>query len=82
MGHIFLEVQGLSRDVTRSVMPVRAKTPASDRLGITRWRVVLEAEKSRGRSPRGTVEMNLIRNCEVAGLIPGLVQWVEDPALL
>ena len=26
--------------------------------------------------------MNLIRNHEVVGSIPGLVQWVQDPALL
>ena len=26
--------------------------------------------------------MNLNRNRDVAGLIPGLAQWVEDPALL
>ena len=27
----------------------------------------------------GAAEMNLTSNCEVAGLIPGLVQWVKDP---
>ena len=27
-------------------------------------------------------EMNLTRNHEVLALIPGIVQWVKDPALL
>ena len=34
-----------------------------------------------GSSRRGTAEMNLTRNHEVASLIPGLAQQVEDPAL-
>ena len=29
----------------------------------------------------GSVEMNLISNHEVAGLIPGLIQWVKDLVL-
>ena len=29
----------------------------------------------------GTVEMNPTRNHEVAGLIPGLTQWVNNPVL-
>ena len=30
----------------------------------------------------GTVEMNLTRNHEVVGLIPGLAQRIKDPTLL
>ena len=30
----------------------------------------------------GAAEMNLTRNHEVRGLIPGLAQWVKDLAML
>ena len=38
--------------------------------------------ESEGSSYCGTVETNLTRNLEVAGLIPGLTQWVKDPVML
>ena len=38
--------------------------------------------KNSGSSCHGTAETNPTRNPEVAGLIPGLTQWVKDLALL
>ena len=34
-----------------------------------------------GSSPRGSAVTNLTRNHQVGGLVPGLTQWVKDPAL-
>ena len=36
----------------------------------------------KGSSRCGTEETNPARNHEVAGLLPGLTQWVKDPVLL
>ena len=44
---------------------------------------ILQIEMYLGWSSRhGAAETNLTRNHDIEGSIPGLTQWVEDPALL
>ena len=46
---------------------------------LTRMAVIKNTEN--WSSHHGTAEMNATRNHTVAGSIPGLAQWVEDPVL-
>ena len=46
------------------------------------WEVKRQERSITKSSHHGAVETNLTRNHEVEGLIPGLAQWVQDPALL
>ena len=48
---------------------------------FSKWEFIILSKINDLSSHRGSVEMNLTNNNEVVGLIPGLAQWVKDPAL-
>ena len=60
----------------------RRKSRRGDEEGKKKkWRIFPDKFHSRS-SHHGAAEMHPTSNHEVAGLIPGLIQWVKDPALL
>ena len=58
-------------NICNSVCSVLCWTKAQDQGSTSKGHLNLE------RSCRGAVEMNLARNDEVAGSIPGLAQWLK-----
>ena len=63
------------------IRELKIKTTVKYNLTPARMAIIKKSTNSRS-SCRGTVEMNLTRNHEVVGSIPGLTQLVKDLALL
>lgn len=45
------------------------------------WHILKYKNNCKWSSHRGSAEINLTRNHELVGSIPGLAQWVKDLAL-
>ena len=79
---ITLNVNGLNAPIKRQSGRLDKKAGAYDILptgesAYSKGHIKIESERI-GSSCLGTAEMNLTRNHDVMGLIPGLVQWIKD----